>query len=117
MRITRLKKKLAQQHGKVESKDLQFLEKMVEFCGAKTDIRALAAELGLKPGTVSMRLTRLRKKIGLTPSTANTRKRGVSGKRITYSVEEDEKIQGVVEMTDDEWTFDEKAILEELRGI
>jgi DNA-binding MarR family transcriptional regulator len=64
MRITRLKRKLAKPTPDIEGKDIVLLEKLVEFSGIKPDIRGLAKELGLKPSAVSMRLTRVRKKLG-----------------------------------------------------
>ena len=78
MRLTRLKKKFENEDGvgTVEAKDLEFLERMVEFSGGKTDVKALAAEMGMKPSAVSMRLIRLRKKFG----TAGTGRKGGGGR-------------------------------------
>jgi hypothetical protein len=66
MRISRRKKKFERGDGvcTVEEKDLEFLSKVVEFSGGKTDVKALAADIGLKPTAVYMRLVRMRKKFG-----------------------------------------------------
>ena len=68
MRMVRLKKKLAAPAGVkgVKAEDLEFLLKVVEMGGGKTDIKGLAGELGMKVGAVNMRLVRLRKKFGRT---------------------------------------------------
>ena len=61
--MTHLKRKLAQfavgglKSAKVD--ELEFLLKVVELSGGKTDLKALASELGLKVSAASMRLTRL----------------------------------------------------------
>jgi hypothetical protein len=65
MRMTRLKRKLAQSVGgpkSVREDELDFLLKVVELSGGKTDWKALESELGLKESAARMRLTRLRKK-------------------------------------------------------
>jgi len=66
MRMTRLKRKLAQPAGTkaVKAEDLGFLFKVVEMAGGRTDLKGLTGELGLKSSAVSMRLTRLRKRFG-----------------------------------------------------
>jgi hypothetical protein len=63
MRMTRLKRKLAQTDAKVMSKDWEFFVKVWEFSGGKVDLKAVAGELGLNVAAVSMRITRLRKKL------------------------------------------------------
>lgn len=123
MRITRLKRKLAQPTAKVELKDLQFLQKMVEFGAGKTDLKGVAAELGLKVSAVSMRLTRLRKKLGKTRGV----RRGVGKAAKTEGSEEREVIlveddnKGVELKEADAagvgWEFDEQAMLEELERM
>src|SRR5947207_4058415 len=63
MRMTRLKRKLAQSNSKVTTKDLEFFAKVWEFSGGKVNLKAVSEELGLNVGAVSMRVSRLRKKL------------------------------------------------------
>ena len=63
MRMTRLKRKMLANDCKVKAGDLEFLESVFEINEGKTDIKKLAAELGINAGAVSMRLTRLRARI------------------------------------------------------
>lgn len=65
MRITRLKRKLAQTDTKVTTKDWEFFAKVWQFSGGKVDLKAVSEELGLNVSAVSMRVTRLRKKLGI----------------------------------------------------
>jgi hypothetical protein len=86
MRMTRLRRKL--EKGNAEDADLEFLEKVWEFSGGKTDVKGLASELGLKTGAVSMRLSRLRKRIA-----SAGRKRGAcrNNERVAIAMQEAEK--------------------------
>jgi hypothetical protein len=84
MHMTRLRRKL--EKGNAEDADLEFLEKVWEFSGGKTDIRGLASELGLTTGAVSMRLSRLRKRIA-----SAGRKRGACRNNERIAMQEAEK--------------------------
>jgi transposase-like protein len=62
MRITRLKCRL--EENRFEGNDLPFLEKLIQYSGGTTNIKAIAEEMGMNPSAIRMRLTRLRKKFG-----------------------------------------------------
>jgi hypothetical protein len=100
MRMTRLKKKLAASAGVkgVKAEDLDFLLKVVEMGGGKTDIKGLAEELGMKYSAVNMRLTRMRRKFGRPGGST-----GVWGSKLAEEVAMDEgggvkQEEGVIEV-------------------
>jgi hypothetical protein len=123
MRVTRLKKKFENENGAstVEAKDLEFLERMVEFSGGKTDVKALAAEVGLKPSAVNMRLVRLRKKFW---TAGNRRKRGGGSAKNTGECSsmhmqeklEDENREIKCEMKSDDKEDDKGCVFDEHEG-
>ena len=130
MRITRLKRKLTQPTAKVELKDERFFQKMIEFGSGKTDLKGVAAELGLKVSAVSMRLTRLRKKLGKTGAVRRSVR--TPAKMVERAEEREEEREVIlVEDEDDDkgrelneadaagvgWEFDEQAMLEELERM
>jgi hypothetical protein len=91
MRMTRLRRKLKRGHAKIEEADLEFLEKVWDFSEGKTDVQGVASELGMKSGAVSMRLSRLKKKIA-----SAGRRRGAGGNRECIAMQEAEskKVKG-----------------------
>ena len=62
MRITRLRKKMADPNSAVSTLDIEFLESLVRYSGGKTDLKGVAEECGLKISAVSMRITRMKRK-------------------------------------------------------
>lgn len=93
MRMTRLRRKL--EKGDAEDADLEFLEKVWEFSGGKTDVKGLASELGMTTGAVSMRLSRLRKRIA---SAGGKRGACRNNKRIAMQEEEKKKVKSEHEL-------------------
>jgi DNA-binding CsgD family transcriptional regulator len=71
MRLVRLRRKLAGNQTTVTPTELEFVQRVLEFSGGKTDNKAVANELGLKEGAVNMRLVRLRKKYGVRGNTGD----------------------------------------------
>jgi predicted transcriptional regulator len=72
MRITRLKKKAADNRCDGQGQDFAFLAKVLECSNGKIDFKGLAEAVGMNNSAVRMRLTRLRRKFGA--ATAKTRK-------------------------------------------
>ena len=102
MRMVRLRRKLAQSaagaNSAVKPDDLEFLMKVLEFSGGKTDLKGLAEEWGLRLSAASMRLTRLRKKFAQNVGVGAGAADSESGGEEVVPREEVKQEEGVIEV-------------------